>query len=175
MSQDTLCYSAAWIPGRRNWTWDSSQALCPLVIHRAFPPLDSEGLSSLISFFLPPLSVVSCDWLALPSSGRKNSTNYLAGSVVGFQCSPGYTLSGSAERTCQSNGEWSGDSTMCLPSTGRPPLQVLSAKGAATASAEAPRSTKEVDVLFQFQVRGGGNGRLVNIKCCRAGLTGQVL
>ncbi|XP_054847099.1 sushi domain-containing protein 2 isoform X2 [Eublepharis macularius] len=72
--------------------------------------------------------VVSCDWLALPTNGRKDSTNYLAGSVVRFCCNPGYTLAGSAERTCQSNGEWSGDATTCFPSAGtkqQPPFGTI--------------------------------------------------
>ncbi|KAL8164764.1 UNVERIFIED_CONTAM: hypothetical protein K2H54_004196 [Gekko kuhli] len=62
--------------------------------------------------------VVSCGWLELPSNSSKNSTNYLAGSVIQIRCSPGYSLSGSAERTCQSNGEWSGDTAACSPSLG---------------------------------------------------------
>ncbi|XP_060104318.1 sushi domain-containing protein 2 [Heteronotia binoei] len=62
--------------------------------------------------------VVSCGWLELPPNGSKNSTNYLAGSVIQFRCTPGHTLSGSAERACQHNGEWSGGPATCLPSTG---------------------------------------------------------
>ncbi|XP_048366366.1 sushi domain-containing protein 2 isoform X1 [Sphaerodactylus townsendi] len=62
--------------------------------------------------------VVSCDWLAVPAKGTKNSTNYLAGSVIRFGCQPDYILTGAAERTCQSNGKWSGAQTVCLPGTG---------------------------------------------------------
>ncbi|XP_077159428.1 sushi domain-containing protein 2 isoform X2 [Paroedura picta] len=62
--------------------------------------------------------VASCAWLPFPLNGSKNSTNYLVGSVIHFQCSSGYTFSGSTERTCLSNGEWSGEPATCLPSTG---------------------------------------------------------
>ena len=30
-----------------------------------------------------------------------------------FTCDTGYELSGSVERTCKSDGSWSGDDTMC--------------------------------------------------------------
>ncbi|XP_066483592.1 sushi domain-containing protein 2 [Tiliqua scincoides] len=67
-------------------------------------------------------TVVSCGWLAPPANGRKEGTNYLAGSVIRFQCNSGYSLAGSAERRCQDNAVWSGDPTTCVPNAARPPL-----------------------------------------------------
>uniref|UniRef100_A0A8C9S3J0 Sushi domain containing 2 n=1 Tax=Scleropages formosus TaxID=113540 RepID=A0A8C9S3J0_SCLFO len=58
--------------------------------------------------------VVSCGWLAPPSNGQKEGTRYLQGAVVKFSCNSGYVLSGSAERTCLANGQWSGDATHCV-------------------------------------------------------------
>uniref|UniRef100_A0A8D0H050 Sushi domain containing 2 n=1 Tax=Sphenodon punctatus TaxID=8508 RepID=A0A8D0H050_SPHPU len=63
--------------------------------------------------------VVSCGWLAPPTNGRKEGTNYLLGSTLRFLCNSGYNLVGSEERTCQMNRAWSGDMTSCLPPTGR--------------------------------------------------------
>uniref|UniRef100_A0ABM5GM24 Sushi domain-containing protein 2 isoform X2 n=1 Tax=Pogona vitticeps TaxID=103695 RepID=A0ABM5GM24_9SAUR len=62
--------------------------------------------------------VVSCGWLAPPSNGKKEGTNYLVGSVVRFHCNHGYSLAGASERMCQDNGAWSGEPTSCLPHDG---------------------------------------------------------
>ncbi|XP_053120715.1 sushi domain-containing protein 2 [Hemicordylus capensis] len=64
--------------------------------------------------------VVSCGWLASPSNGKKEGTDYLSGSYVRFSCNPGYRLAGSAERMCQGSGAWSGVSADCLPNAGTP-------------------------------------------------------
>ena len=58
-----------------------------------------------------PLSVgVSCDQLVNPSNGRVDTS---AGDVARYSCDTGYTLNGTAERTCQANGEWSGSVPTC--------------------------------------------------------------
>ncbi|XP_063003497.1 sushi domain-containing protein 2 isoform X2 [Elgaria multicarinata webbii] len=62
--------------------------------------------------------VVSCGWLAPPANGRKDGTNYLAGSIIHFRCDPGYTLAGPAARVCQGNSTWSGSPTGCVPNAG---------------------------------------------------------
>ncbi|XP_030643371.1 sushi domain-containing protein 2-like [Chanos chanos] len=59
--------------------------------------------------------VVTCGWLAPPSNGEKEGTRYLEGSVVKLSCNTGYTLKGSKERRCLSNGQWSGETTECVP------------------------------------------------------------
>ncbi|CAJ1070565.1 sushi domain-containing protein 2-like [Xyrichtys novacula] len=58
--------------------------------------------------------VISCGHLDHPENGRKNGTTYLQGAKVHFSCDEGYTLKGSAERTCQANGLWSGEQTACV-------------------------------------------------------------
>ncbi|CAI5789428.1 domain-containing 2 [Podarcis lilfordi] len=62
--------------------------------------------------------VVSCGWLAPPSNGTKNGTSYLEGSTIRFDCSPGFSLEGSAARTCQEDGLWSGSTTKCQLNAG---------------------------------------------------------
>ncbi|XP_073481569.1 sushi domain-containing protein 2 [Aquarana catesbeiana] len=58
--------------------------------------------------------VVTCGWLGSPANGSKNGTNYLAGFTITFSCNSGFVLSGSKQRTCQSNGNWSGAPAQCL-------------------------------------------------------------
>ncbi|RVE63836.1 hypothetical protein OJAV_G00140200 [Oryzias javanicus] len=43
---------------------------------------------------------------------------YLAGNTTTFECYSGYTLRGSASRTCLSNGKWSGSTTICSRDSG---------------------------------------------------------
>ena len=38
------------------------------------------------------------------------------GAVATYQCNTGYTLSGNAERVCQSDGNWNGITPQCTPS-----------------------------------------------------------
>ncbi|XP_074547073.1 sushi domain-containing protein 2-like [Halichoeres trimaculatus] len=62
--------------------------------------------------------VVSCGWLAPPDNGMKKGTTYLQGAKVQLSCNKGYILSGSTERVCQENGQWSGGSTVCINTAG---------------------------------------------------------
>ncbi|KAM8960766.1 uncharacterized protein RCH25_036533 [Pelodytes ibericus] len=58
--------------------------------------------------------VVSCGWLAPPENGTKSGTTYIEGSVVQFSCNKGFILIGSRQRTCLSDGTWSGNRAQCL-------------------------------------------------------------
>ncbi|TKS84488.1 Sushi domain-containing protein 2 [Collichthys lucidus] len=58
--------------------------------------------------------VISCGWLSPPTNGEKKGTTYTQGAKVQLSCDDGYTLKGSAVRTCQSNGHWSGEETTCV-------------------------------------------------------------
>lgn len=62
-------------------------------------------------------AVISCGWLSPPNNGKKKGTTYLQGAKVQLSCDDGYTLKGSAERTCQENGQWSGEPTTCATSS----------------------------------------------------------
>uniref|UniRef100_A0A667ZR99 Sushi domain containing 2 n=1 Tax=Myripristis murdjan TaxID=586833 RepID=A0A667ZR99_9TELE len=55
--------------------------------------------------------VVSCGWLSPPKNGKKEGTTYLQGAMVRLSCDDGYNLEGSKERTCQKDGQWSGEPT----------------------------------------------------------------
>ncbi|XP_067106580.1 sushi domain-containing protein 2 [Osmerus mordax] len=59
-------------------------------------------------------SVVSCGWLAPPNNGKKQGTRYLEGAVVKMSCDDSFVLDGPVEHTCQSDGQWSGETTYCV-------------------------------------------------------------
>ena len=48
-----------------------------------------------------------------PVNGRRSISGLTEGHTVTYTCNTGYRLSGSATRTCQSNGLWSGSSATC--------------------------------------------------------------
>lgn len=54
----------------------------------------------------------SCRDPGTPLNGHKSSTNYNHGSTLTFSCKAGFSLQGSASRTC-SHGQWSGTRAEC--------------------------------------------------------------
>jgi len=61
---------------------------------------------------------VSCPSLTGPSNGMINCSLGDDGTLsyedtCSFTCNTGYQLTGSATRTCQSDGSWNGSNTMC--------------------------------------------------------------
>lgn len=59
---------------------------------------------------------VDCGSLPAPMNGSSHGVATVFPNGIQFRCEPGFILSGSAERTCQPNGTWSGVTTVC---TGR--------------------------------------------------------
>ena len=58
-------------------------------------------------------AVVDCGTLSAPMNGQLNLTTSTFGSVAIYFCIPPYLLNGSMVRTCQSDGEWSGNEPDC--------------------------------------------------------------
>ena len=54
-----------------------------------------------------------CEVPVVPANGSINSTGIIEGDTVTYFCNEGYNLSGDANRTCQSNGSWSGIQPDC--------------------------------------------------------------
>ena len=54
-----------------------------------------------------------CDEPVAPANGGINSTGIMEGDTVTYFCNKGYYLSGDSIRTCQTDGEWSGDQPNC--------------------------------------------------------------
>jgi cysteine-rich repeat protein len=63
----------------------------------------------------PKCELVYCVDLHVPENGIKHGNMTSYGATVSFTCEPGFLLSGSSNRRCQADGEWSGDITMCNP------------------------------------------------------------
>ena len=62
------------------------------------------------------VSIESCGYPGDPSYGAISadpSDDLLIGDNISTTCDPGYELQGSANRTCESDGDWSGDSATC--------------------------------------------------------------
>ena len=55
---------------------------------------------------VPPPPVTSCGQLPTPSNGRKNTFAFTPGTMVKFECDPGYILVGEARRWCYASGDW---------------------------------------------------------------------
>ena len=58
---------------------------------------------------------MSCPLLDPPSNGVIDCTSNEVGGTCTLTCDDGYELTGSASRTCQDNGTWSGTETKCIP------------------------------------------------------------
>ncbi|XP_070567838.1 sushi domain-containing protein 2-like isoform X2 [Ptychodera flava] len=71
------------------------------------------AVDSYITTVNSTAEVLSCGFLPTPANGMKNGSSYIAGSVVIFECLPGYTIRGSRERYCHGNGSWDGPEVTC--------------------------------------------------------------
>jgi len=66
----------------------------------------------------PSARVISCGQLPTPGNGRKSSFAFTPGTMVKFDCDPGYVLVGERRRWCYDSGDWNwpelGDAN-CIP------------------------------------------------------------
>ena len=58
--------------------------------------------------------IIVCEYLAYPSNGNVDQIGSRPGSTATYTCDRGYELVGQARRTCQNNGEWSGEAPHCI-------------------------------------------------------------
>ena len=58
----------------------------------------------------------NCGYPGEPANGKTSvsSDEFNIGDVINMQCDPGYQLQGSSDRTCEANGDWSGDPPECI-------------------------------------------------------------
>ena len=100
---------------------------------------------------------VRCDNLSTPANGEITSCSSgrvgvgYEGDTCSFTCNTGYELTGSGERTCQSDGSWSGSPVSCIimecPSSSLPMNSML---------AESCSSTYQS--MCELQCQEGFNG-----------------
>ena len=57
--------------------------------------------------------VGDCCSLPNPVNGQVEFNDARVGSVANYSCNVGYTLNGTSTRTCEADGEWSGDPPTC--------------------------------------------------------------
>ena len=62
------------------------------------------------------MSAVVCEALGLDNGIVEQNNGNREGSEATHSCNEGFTLSGDAIRTCQSNGEWTGSRLSCVQS-----------------------------------------------------------
>ena len=67
---------------------------------------------SMVTFLL-----VSCFALETPDNGMIECTGFQFEDTCTFTCDPGYELSGSSTRTCQSDAMWNGTDATCVQGT----------------------------------------------------------
>ena len=54
----------------------------------------------------PEARVISCGALPTPANGRKSTFAFTPGTMVKFDCDPGYVLTGERRRWCYDTGDW---------------------------------------------------------------------
>ena len=67
----------------------------------------------IFEYFIDLLIGPVCPSLVQLENGRIVGRSYEVGATLTFHCSDGYSLSGSAERTCLGQRRWSGQLTVC--------------------------------------------------------------
>ena len=55
-----------------------------------------------------------CPSIGAPDNGAIDCSGSCMGDTCTVTCDPGYELSGSATRTCQDDGSWSGTEAVCV-------------------------------------------------------------
>ena len=78
------------------------------VSHIAYDIKDLCFTISSISF-----AIVQCPNLPDPQNGRVSQRGNKPGDRASYTCNSGYELVGQSSRTCQNNGQWSGDAPTC--------------------------------------------------------------
>uniref|UniRef100_A0A8C0BA79 Sushi, von Willebrand factor type A, EGF and pentraxin domain-containing protein 1 n=1 Tax=Buteo japonicus TaxID=224669 RepID=A0A8C0BA79_9AVES len=69
----------------------------------------------------PYCKAVTCNSPTQLMNGSIRGENYTYGSVIYYECNPGYQLNGPTERRCQENQKWGGSEPLCIPVSCSPP------------------------------------------------------
>ncbi|KAF4804058.1 Sushi, von Willebrand factor type A, EGF and pentraxin domain-containing protein 1 [Turdus rufiventris] len=69
----------------------------------------------------PYCEAITCSSPAQLLNGKISGENYTYGSVVYYECDPGYQLNGPTERRCQESQKWDGSEPICIPVSCSPP------------------------------------------------------
>jgi hypothetical protein len=80
----------------------------------------------------PTCSPADCPTVSSPSNGFVGTTGTTFGATANYSCQTGYVLLGTATRTCQADGTWSGTTPTCTPIDCYQPAGILNGKVNAT-------------------------------------------
>ncbi|RMB94706.1 hypothetical protein DUI87_28819 [Hirundo rustica rustica] len=69
----------------------------------------------------PYCKAIACNSPTQLLNGKIRGENYTHGSIVYYECDPGYQLNGPTERRCQENQKWDGSEPICIPVSCSPP------------------------------------------------------
>ena len=72
-----------------------------------------SSLTHMVECNTVTVSLVSCPLLTAPDNGMIDCTGSLFEDTCTFSCDDGYELTGSENRTCQSDQTWSGSDDEC--------------------------------------------------------------
>ncbi|XP_071948695.1 CUB and sushi domain-containing protein 1-like [Antedon mediterranea] len=101
---------------------------------------------------------VMCPVLDPPMHGVIVTQGSSYNDVIEFDCNTGYNLQGSRQRTCQQDGQWSGELTICIIHSNQSPCVV-------------PRPQTDViilsggDIIDPFVIRQVEHGRRLEFRC----------
>jgi len=104
----------------------------------------------------PESIVISCGQLPTPGNGRKSTFAFVPGTMVKFDCDPGYKLVGERRRWCYDSGDWNWPelgSAACLPESQYNTMQAGITAGIALAVL-VPVACVVICLIQRF--RGGG-------------------
>lgn len=106
---------------------------------------------------------VDCGHLPVPMNGSSSGDSTIFPNSIKFSCDPGFILSGSASRMCQTNGTWGGFSTVCsaVDCGPLPPLQYGSYRGKSTVFPNVVNAVCDVGFILRgsSRVKCQANGR----------------
>lgn len=64
-------------------------------------------------FYIVVITVNVCPELPAPESGTVRVGGRVVGGQTMYECEPGLVLRGDVTRTCQENGQWTGEQPIC--------------------------------------------------------------
>lgn len=95
-----------------------------------------------------------CVHLSVPSNGSLHPCSNLPGNTCRFSCDKGYILTGSATRTCQDDGTWTGTQAKCNAATC--PALSIPANGIQTGC--SGKTAEQHNKICQFSCKSGFTG-----------------
>jgi formylglycine-generating enzyme required for sulfatase activity len=98
-----------------------------------------------------PVCLRDCGSLSAPTDGSIDVSSTLEGATADYSCDAGYTLSGSAVRTCQDTGAWTGTAATCAPVDCGAPEKIVSGSRILSGTEFGDTATYACDAGFTLE------------------------